>query len=156
MKFLEILNMIASIISIGGAVWSLRNLKKIKEIKSNISTLMNLEKYSSTSHSKRGTIELLKRIANHPTIPPGTDLSRITESINEHYANLIEIKEELYKDGYIDIAAHMNDLKDQLKKIQGMDKDSKEIATTYTEIYYKILAIDSRINEYKKKIILNN
>jgi hypothetical protein len=154
MDILEIIGLIGSLVSIGGAIWASMSVGIIKKTKNEIFSRLRIVKYSELTSSSKGTVTQLRKIANKDKIPPGINFQEITDSLNDYYENLNKIKNDIKEDGFSDLEKYMNDMKDNINTATSLDrKNPKAIIEIYTKMYYHILEIDSEISKYNKKII---
>jgi hypothetical protein len=150
----EIIGLIASIVSIGGAIWAFISVGIIKKTKTEIFSKLRIIKYSELINSTKGTITQLRKIANKDRIPPGVNFQEIIDSLNDYYEGLNRIKNEIKDDGYSDLEVQMNEMRNNINTASTSDrKNPKNVIEIYTKIYYQILEIESDISRYNRKIL---
>lgn len=154
MDIIEIIGLVGSIVSIGGAIWASMSVGIIKKTKIEIFSRLRIVKYSELTSSSKGTVTQLRKIANKDKIPPGINFQEIIDSLNDYYENLNRIKNDIKEDGFSDLEKHMNDMRENINTATGFDrKNPKAIIEIYTKMYYHVLEIDSEISKYNKKMI---
>lgn len=154
MDLLQLIGLLGSLVSIGGAIWASISVGIIKKAKDEVFARLKIVKYSELTSSSKGTIIQLRKVVNKKRILPGVNFDDINGSINDYYENLNKIKNDITEDGYTKLDEQMNKLKSKMSLAIKTDrKSSNQLIEAYTEIYYHVLEIDSEIANYNKKII---
>jgi hypothetical protein len=149
MGTIETIGLIGSITSIGCAIWASISVGIIKKTKLEIFSRLKIVKYSELSSSSKNTINQLRKIASKDKIPPGINFTDIIDSLNDYYENLNKIKIDIEKDGFSSIEDHMKKLRESINTARTQNrKTPQELISSYTEIYYHVLEIDSKISKY--------
>ncbi|MDR6516766.1 hypothetical protein [Chryseobacterium camelliae] len=147
------LGVISSIVSIGGGIWSLVNVKITKKIKKEIFSNFKVIKYSNINVNTRTTINQIRKIALRSKISKGLNLEEIISSVNDYYEKIHEISNDLEKENSNNLDNLLNSLKKKITYISTLDKTSIDLIENYNELYYIILEVDKEIDKFKQKII---
>ncbi len=154
MVVIQIIGLIASLISIGGAIWSLFNVGKIKRIKNEIFSRFKIIKYSDFNLKGKKTLTEVRRISHKKNIERGLVLEDVLSSVKDYYENLNEIRNDIYEDGFRDINSYMDKLKNKIDRISSLDRNtSSELIQEYNYVYYLIIDIENHISKQQKNIL---
>lgn len=150
---IEIIGLIASILSIFAAIWSFLSAKSSNSAKNEVLSKLKVSKYSEFNNSSKNLLTTIRKFANKSALPRGINIVETSDKLNEFYEELNNIKHEFDEESKIN--SHLELFKEKLSELSSIDPktNTKKYLSKMNEVYYIILDIDADIIKHKKQIL---
>lgn len=154
MKWYEIIGLIGSFISIGGAIYSYKYSTIIKNTKDEIFSTFKVLKYSNINEKTLSTIEQIKKVAHKQKIPRGTNIDDVIKTLNEYFEKVFKLKNETE----VENSSILNDLiqayREKVNEISNTSRmNETDLIQLFNEIYEMTLNIDQEFSKLAKNIV---
>lgn len=154
MKWYEIIGLVGSIVSIVAAIYSSRYSTIVKKTKNEILSLLKVVKFSNINETTSAVLEQIKKIAHKQSIPRGTNLNEIVNSLNSFYEKVFKLKNE----NEVETNEHLNTLITTFRQKTNLvsntpREQSASVISLFNELYEITLNIDKEFNKLTKDIV---
>lgn len=154
MKWFEWIGLIASIISISGAIFSLRNLNAVKRTKTEIFGLFKVLKFNNVNENTQTTLEQIRKICHKPKIPRGTNVDEIIASLNNYFEKIYKLTNEEEVENSTNLKIQIQNYRSKINQISAIKRSNEnEMIQSFNEIYEMTLSINQEFEKLTKKII---
>lgn len=154
MKWYEVIGLTGSIVSIVGAFYSSRYSTIVKKTKNEILSLLKVVKFSNINETTSAVLEQIKKIAHKQTIPRGTNLTEIVNSLNSFYEKVFKLKTENEVEANEHLNALISTFRQKTNLISNSPREqSATVIGLFNELYEITLNIDKEFNKLTKNIV---
>ncbi|MPT34815.1 MAG: hypothetical protein E2604_06950 [Flavobacterium sp.] len=154
MKWYEIVGLISSFVSIGGAFYSYRYSTIIKKTKNEIFSTFKVLKFSNINEKTINTTEQIKKIAHKQKIPRGTNVDEIIKVLNDYFEKIFKLKNEKEVQNSNTLNILIQQYREKINAISRTPRSSEEvIIKLFGEIYEITLNIDKEFDKFTKNIV---